>query len=129
VKLLLDTHIVLWWSLGDERLSHAGRAILDDERNLCVVSVASIWEIAIKSSLGRGLPLGITGERFADLIDEAGFTVQEIRKSHALGVEQIGAAHGDPFDRLIVSHAKTESLTLLTHDKILAAYGDFVLVV
>lgn len=129
MKLLLDTHIVLRWALGDERLSSAGQKILSDERNACVVSVASVWEIAIKSSLGRGLPAGITAERFAELIDEAGFALKEVRKSHAIGVEQLGNAHGDPFDRLIVSHAKCEGLTLLTHDTTLAAYGDFVLVV
>lgn len=129
MKLLIDTHIVLWWALGDEKLSKAGQAILDDQRNVGAVSVASVWEVAIKSSLGRGLPTGITAERFSDLIEEAGFELKDIRKSHALEVEKLDARHGDPFDRLLVAQARVEGLTLLTHDKTLAAYGDFVKVV
>jgi PIN domain nuclease of toxin-antitoxin system len=129
VKFLLDTHIMLWWALGDEKLPKAGRALISDERNECVVSVASLWEVAIKSCLGRGLPKGITAVRYAELIDEAGFVLKDVRRDHALGVEQLDGIHGDPFDRLMVSQARVEGLSLLTHDKALADYGDFVMVV
>ena len=129
MKFLLDTHIILWWSLGNERLSRAGRALLADDRNICVVSVASVWEIAIKSSQNRGLPVGVTAAYFCDLVAEAGFDLQDVSRSYAEGIETLSATHGDPFDRLLVSHARIESLTLLTHDKILGQYGDFVMVV
>ena len=129
MRLLLDTHIMLWWALGDEQLSTSGRALIGDERNECLVSVASLWEISIKSRLGRGLPVGITAARYSDLIDEAGFVLRDVRKEHALGVEALDGVHGDPFDRLMVSQANVEGLRLLTHDKALAAYGDFVMVV
>lgn len=129
MKLLLDTHIVLWWALGNDKLSSTGRGILSNNANVCFVSVASVWEIAIKSSQGRGLPIGVTASHFCDLVQEAGFELLDVQRSQAIGIETLGATHGDPFDRLLVSHAKTETLTLLTHDKTLARYGDFVMVV
>ena len=103
--------------------------MLADDLNLCVVSVASVWEIAIKSSQNRGLPVGVTAAYFCDLVAEAGFDLQDVSRSYAEGIETLSATHGDPFDRLLVSHARIESLTLLTHDKILGQYGDFVMVV
>ena len=126
MRLLLDTHIMLWWSLGDERLSSAGRGLLSDEKNECFVSIASLWEVAIKSSLGRGLPQGITAAAYAELIDEAGFILKDVQKAHALSIEALGLIHGDPFDRLMVGQAKTEGFIFLTNDKMLAAYGDWV---
>ncbi len=129
MKFLLDTHIMLWWALGDEQLSKAARTHISDERNECLVSVVSVWEIAIKSRLGRGLPIGLSAQRYAELIDEAGFKLKDVGKAHALGVEQLDGVHGDPFDRMLVSYAQVEGLTLLTHDKALAAYGDFVTLV
>jgi PIN domain nuclease of toxin-antitoxin system len=129
VKLLLDTHIMLWWALGDEQLSKAARSYISDERNECLISVASVWEIAIKSHLGRGLPTGISAHRYVELIEEAGFKLSVVGKEHALGVEHIDGIHGDPFDRMLVSFAQVEGLKLLTHDKALDAYGDFVIVV
>lgn len=129
MRLLLDTHVMLWWALGDEQLSTAGRALIGDERNECLVSVASLWEVSIKSRLGRGLPVGITGVRYSELIDEAGFVLRDVRRADALGVEQLDPVHGDPFDRLMVSQALAEGFRLLTHDKALAAYGDFVMLV
>ncbi len=128
MRLLLDTHIMLWWALGDEQLSPTGRTLIGDERNECLVSVASLWEISIKSRLGRGLPPGISARRFSELIDEAGFVLKDVRKAHALGVEQLVGVHGDPFDRLMVAQAQVEGFRLLTHNKALAAYGQFVMV-
>ena len=120
---------MLWWSLGDERLSSVGRKMIVDDRNECFVSIASLWEVAIKSSLNRGLPPGITANRYAQLIEEAGFALKDVRKDHALGVERLDSVHGDPFDRLMIAQAKAEGFTLITHDKALSAYGDGVLVV
>ncbi len=120
---------MLWWALGNEKLSTVGRSLIGDERNECLVSVASLWEIAIKSSLGKGLPVGVTAASYSNLIDEAGFVLTEVRKAHALGVEQLDSIHSDPFDRLMVSQARADGLRLLTHDKMLAAYGDLVIVV
>ncbi len=120
---------MLWWSLGDEQLVKAGRSMIDDETNICLVSVASLWEFSIKSALGRGLPPGIDADRYVGLIDEAGFPIIDVRRTHALAISELNAIHGDPFDRLLVAQAKVEGFTLLTHDKTLAAYGEFVMVV
>lgn len=127
MRLLLDTHTMLWWSLGDERLPMAVRTIIADATNQCWVSMASIWEVAIKASLGRGLPPGMSGARYVDLIAEAGFSTLDIHVSHAIGVEKLVHLHGDPFDRLMVAQARAEGMRLLTHDKALAAYGDCVM--
>ncbi len=129
MRLLLDTHVMLWWSLGDERLSGRGRDLIANERNECFVSVASLWEVAIKSSLKRGLPPGISALRYCAMIEEAGFALKEVRKLHAVGVENLDPVHGDPFDRLMVAQAKSEGFTFITHDNVLAAYGDFVITV
>jgi len=94
VKLLLDTHIMLWWALGNEQLSKTARTFISDERNECVVSVVSVWEIAIKCRLGRGLPADVTAHRYLQLIDEAGFLLKEVRKAHALGVEDVYCSPG-----------------------------------
>lgn len=129
MKLLLDTHIMFWWALGDARLSKNARAMIEDERNQCMVSTASLWEVAIKSAAGRGLPRGVTAARFAALIEEAGFSILDVCQTHAIGVESLGPIHGDPFDRMLVAQAHTDSLMLMTHDNLLAAYGNCVLLV
>jgi PIN domain nuclease of toxin-antitoxin system len=129
VRLLLDTNVTLWWLLGNERLSVKGHSLIGDERNECFVSIGSLWEVAIKSLLGRGLPPGITAATYAELIDEAGFVFKDVRRPHALAVEGLKAIHGDPFDRLMVAQANCEGFTLVTSDKKLAAYGDFVILV
>jgi PIN domain nuclease of toxin-antitoxin system len=117
---------MLWWSLGDEQCPLAVRKLIADERNQCGVSLASLWEVSIKSALGRGLPWGVTANGYADMIDDSGFRLQDIRRAHAIAVEGLEPFHGDPFDRLMVAQAQVEGLTLLTHDKKLSAYGNFV---
>ena len=119
---------MLWWALGDARLSARARPLLTDSANEIVVSVASLWEVAIKSALGRGLPPGVTGKFYADLVDEAGFHVQDVTRAHALGIERLAAVHADPFDRLMVAQAAVEGCSLLTQDRMLAAYGPHVMV-
>jgi PIN domain nuclease of toxin-antitoxin system len=129
VRLLLDTHIMLWWALGDVRLPARARSLILEERNACFVSVASLWEVSIKSGLGKGLPLGVNAPVYLSLIEEAGFSLLDVRKEHALAVEGLPPHHGDPFDRLMIAQATVEGLQLMTHDKLLAAYGDPVLLV
>ena len=129
MRLLIDTHALLWWSLGNERLPPVARALIEDQSNSCFVSMASIWEVAIKSSIGRGLPTGITASSYLGLISEAGFGTLDISIAHVIGVERLDHLHGDPFDRLMVAQAKAEGLVLLTHDKALAAYGDCVMLI
>jgi PIN domain nuclease of toxin-antitoxin system len=130
VRLLLDTHVMLWWALGDQRLTTRGQSLIADDRNDCFVSIASVWEVAIKTSARRGgLPTGITASTYAALIDEAGFELLDVRRSHAIELESIPPIHGDPFDRLMIAKAVQERMTLLTHDRIVGSYGKPVMLV
>jgi PIN domain nuclease of toxin-antitoxin system len=129
VRFLLDTHIMLWWSLGDMQLPKAAREVIDDDASQCAISVASLWEVVIKSALGRGLPQGITGSSYRALIEEAALPLISISADHAIAVAGLLAAHGDPFDRLMVAQARAEGMTFLTSDRHLAAYGNHVMLV
>ena len=120
VRLLLDTHIALWAIIYDKRLAGAARCLIADQRNLVYVSVASIWEIAIKHGLSRG-----TQNHMSVLGDQ----VLAIEAEHAVMVEQLPAHHKDPFDRMIVAQALCEPLHLLTHDHLLGRYSDSIMVV
>ena len=112
MALLLDTHVLLWW-LGDRvRLSQRARDAIGYPRSRIFVSVASLWEIAIKVAAGK---LVIPNDIEA-VLDLNGFQVLPIFAAHALGVMTLSAVHKDPFDRLLVAQALHEGLTLVTHD-------------
>ena len=103
------------------------RALIENIDNDVYVSVASLWEIAIKfASRGRqGIPLS-SAEALRHFRD-AGFAILDIRAEHAVAVESVRLPHGDPFDRLILAQALTEPLRLITKDRVLAAYSDPVI--
>ncbi len=132
MRLLIDTHIALWLLYKDSRLSPAARALCDDPGNELVVSVASIWEIAIKHQLGpssRDDWIPVSGETAcADLL-VAGVSLLPIHAVHAAMVDTLPRHHGDPFDRMLVAQALAEPLRLVTADKALAAYGEIVITV
>jgi len=110
MRLLLDTHAFLWWCANDPRLSTKVTAAVGDGDNEVYFSAVSGWEIAIKSRLGRlDLP-------------EAPFGVLPITLRHALSDFQLPAVHPDPFDRLLVSQAQVEGLTLVTNDRAMGKY-------
>jgi PIN domain nuclease of toxin-antitoxin system len=119
VRVLLDTHMVLWALTDSPRLSASARAVLTDAQNECWVSSASVWEIAIKIMLGKyefGQPLA----QFGEAIDEAGFRTLDVTVRHATAIERIVVPHADPFDRLLLAQCEVETLRLLTADKVLA---------
>lgn len=123
MKLLLDTHAFLWWVNDAPELSEAARAAIANPNNTCYVSVASAWEMSIKSSLGK-LKLKKPVERFlTEQIQKNGFLLLNIDLHHVAKVENLPFHHRDPFDRLIVSQAKAERMTLITADQALSAYG------
>lgn len=125
MRLLLDTHIFLWAVTDSRKLKAAARRqmLAADE---IYVSAASIWEIAIKSRLGK-----IVGdaEQLAQAIGESGFIELPVSARHAARVAQLPLHHHDPFDRLLVAQSLSEPLFLLTADGALARYGEFVKVV
>jgi PIN domain nuclease of toxin-antitoxin system len=125
VKFLLDTHLVLWAMQDSRLLSDAARKqIRAADANY--VSAASLWEIAIKASLGK---LEVDSELLADQLDVAGFQPLPITWQHTIEVRKLPMHHRDPFDRMLVAQAISEPLRLLTHDENLLAYSDLVTVV
>lgn len=131
MKLLLDTHILLWAVADPSRLSQRATDMLLDPSNMCISSAACVWEIAIKHARNAGRPddMPISGNTAILLAESAGFDVLHITPEHAAFVGDLPHFHRDPFDRLLIAQAKLEDHVLLTHDKTLAAYGDFVMVV
>ena len=131
MKLLLDTHIALWAIADDSRLPKEARELIADPDNDKFVSVASIWEIAIKhAAQKRGVGrMPISGAEAVEHFDEAGYQVLPITASHAAAIDRLPPHHADPFDRMLVAQALEEPLRLLTHDKRLAAYSDTMILV
>jgi PIN domain nuclease of toxin-antitoxin system len=122
VKLLLDTHAFLWWVLDDLRLSKRARGAIGDPKSDVFFSVASAWELAIKTTLGR---LDLPGPLEALLPQQLalnGFHVLPVALSHALAVATLPPHHRDPFDRLLVAQAQIEELRLVSGDRQIARY-------
>ncbi len=118
MKLLLDTHVLLWALLDDERLTPAANDAISDGRNVVFASAASVWEVAIKRSLGKlRAPTSIVAA-----IDEARFTHLPITLNHADAVTMLPDHHRDPFDRILVAQAEVDGLTLVTHDSQVLQY-------
>ncbi|HWD68363.1 MAG TPA: type II toxin-antitoxin system VapC family toxin [Caulobacteraceae bacterium] len=129
MRLLLDTHVALWATTEPERLPAAIAEQIADPGNDVLVSVASLWEIAIKHARGRNpatMPISAADARRE--FGAAGFTFLDVSASHAIAVESLPSIHGDPFDRLLVAQALTEPLRLVTHDATLAPYSDTLIV-
>jgi PIN domain nuclease of toxin-antitoxin system len=118
MKLLLDTHVVLWW-LADLPLDVAAHDAIADGRNELFVSAASVWEIAIKRSCGK---LKFDGD-VLDSITSASMSVLPIDGYHAVLAGALPAHHRDPFDRILVAQAITERMTIVTRHKVMAKYG------
>jgi PIN domain nuclease of toxin-antitoxin system len=123
MRLLLDTHTFLWWLADDPAISEKARAAIADGRNECFVSLASCWELAIKSSLGK-LRLTQPVERFIpEEMSANGFHLLGIDFRHAARIETLPFYHRDPFDRLLTAQALVEKMTIVSCDTILSEYG------
>ena len=125
MRVLLDTHVLLWAMQGSRELSGDARARLR-EADAVFVSTASLWEIAIKASLGK---LTVDCAALAKTLVEAGFQELAIRWVHAVKLRELPSLHRDPFDRMLIAQAICEPLHLLTHDAALKSYTDLVTVV
>lgn len=121
MKLLLDTQLLLWAAGMPERLSASARKLLNSPRNELLFSAASVWEIAIKNSLGRK-DFRVEPRLLRRGLLDNGYTELPITSEHAVSVDTLPPLHGDPFDRLLVAQALCEGVTLLTADAQLARY-------
>lgn len=117
MRLLLDTHALLWW-LADEGLAASAREAISDPANEVAVSAASAWEISIKKSLGKL----IAPDDLADQVQASGFAPLPITLAHGLAAGQLPRHHEDPFDRMLIAQAIGEGMTLVTRDKRFDAY-------
>lgn len=120
MNYLLDTHIFVWWSEDPSKLSQAARDAIKNPDNTIYVSSAAIWEIVIKTSLGR---MEAPEDPLAVIYDEE-FIPLPIQPEHAVELRSVEHIHGDPFDRIQIAQAKAENLTLITHDKTILKYAD-----
>jgi len=129
MRLLLDTHVLLWALSGSKRLADEARELIESPDNDVLFSAASIWEIAIKAQVLR-LELGVDAGTIIAAARDTDFDELPISAEHAAGVAALPPHHKDPFDRLLVSQAIAEPARLVTADRALAAYSrDLVMLV
>lgn len=122
MRVLLDTHTFLWWTSGGSRISDRARGLIEDPEVEVLLSVASAWEISIKSARGR-LQLPVPAERFVpDRLRRHRMSVLDVALSHALRAGALPEIHADPFDRMLVAQAQIEGLPILTADPAIARY-------
>lgn len=128
MRLLVDTHLLLWATARSRRLPKEARQLLEDPANEIFFSAASLWEIVIKAAL-RKPDFKVDVALLRPALAEMGFAELPVSGAHAERLASIPPLHKDPFDRMLVAQSLAEPLVLLTNDGVLAAYGDVVRVV
>ena len=123
MRVLVDTHVFLWWVEGDRALPAKARAALANQENECLISLVSAWELAIKAALGK-LKLALPVKRYVvEHVAANGFRMLDIRMAHVGRVETLDPHHGDPFDRLLIAQALEEEIPVVTADPVFRKYG------
>ncbi|NUT76011.1 type II toxin-antitoxin system VapC family toxin [Pseudomonas sp. C1C7] len=125
MRVLLDTHVLLWALADDQKLSDKARMLINNAAEI-YVSAASFWEIAIKVGLGK---LSVDLEEIRQYCLESGFIELPVSSEHAIAVKDLEPHHRDPFDRLIVATAMTEPMKLLTSDTIMTRYTPLAILI
>lgn len=121
MRLLIDTHILLWHLEGDEKLSVSRRQLISDLKNDKFISIGSLWEIAIKISLNK-LSLSYSLKEIISYIESRDITLLPISSEHLIEISTMSLHHRDPFDRLLVAQAKVENLAIRTSDESFGSY-------
>lgn len=116
LRLLLDTHALIWWLAGDEALSRRAREAIADEVNEIAVSAASAMEIATKFRIGKLPGAALLAQSFEEIIAEQGFGELPISVHHARLAGEMNIAHKDPFDRLLIAQAQVEDMVLVSNE-------------
>lgn len=125
MRILLDTHLLLWSVASSRRLPKEARALVLDSANDVFYSAASVWEVAIKSGLRRR-DFKADPAVLVRALAQSGFAELPVTAAHAARVAGLPAVHRDPFDRMLVAQSLAEPMTLLTNDAVLARYGPLV---
>lgn len=126
MNILLDTHILLWTLTGSVKLPQQARDIVSDSNNNIYYSIASIWEVEIKNSIGK---MPISGENLASYCKQAGFQLLGIQESHifclkTLKRDKTAPRHNDPFDKIMLAQAKSGDFKFITHDVLISQYQE-----
>ena len=122
MKLLLDTHLLLWAAGGSRKLSHVARKLIEAPDNELHFSAASLWEIAIKQSLAGRDDFHADARLLRRGLLDNGFIELPVSSKHAVSIDALPPIHKDPFDRILLAQAMIEGITLLTSDKLMAKY-------
>ena len=126
MNLLLDTHIALWAITDNPKLPKKARDMIESSKSTVWISAATVWEIAIKHSLGRG-DMPVSSQDALRYFRESGYRFLPVEPEHAAAVEELATHHADPFDRILVAQALVEPLRLMTHDPMVARYNDTII--
>ena len=126
MNLLLDTHVALWAITDSPKLPKKAHDLIVSPKTNVWISAASIWEIAIKHSLGRG-DMPISGQDALSYFCDSGYRLLPIEPEHAVAVEGLPAHHSDPFDRILVAQALAEPMRLMTHHALVALSSDTII--
>jgi PIN domain nuclease of toxin-antitoxin system len=128
MRILLDTHLLLWSAASSRRLPREARRLLENPENEVLFSAASLWEIALKAALRRA-ELDVDLGALRPALVEMGFAELPVSGAHAEALTSLPPLHRDPFDRMLIAQSLAEPLVFLTNDELLAAYGQVVRVV
>ena len=123
MKLLLDTHALLWWLDGDDRLSDRAKSEIGDGASRVFVSAASAWEIATKVRIGRLPGAAEVAERFTEIIGDQDFDSLPIALEHARRAGLMPGEHRDPFDRMLIAQSQVEGLVLVSNEELFDRFG------
>jgi PIN domain nuclease of toxin-antitoxin system len=123
LKLLLDTHALIWWLVGDKALSPAARDAIADEANHVAVSAASAMEIATKFRIGKLPGAALLAQEFEAIIAAQGFVELPISVHHARLAGEMNIAHKDPFDRLLIAQARAEDMALVSNEALFDGFA------
>ena len=123
MRILLDTHALLWWLDGDRRLSQRARRLIDSDQTAVLVSAASAWEICAKFRLGKLPGAAAVAADLMGCLDSQGFAPLSITVDHAQRAGSLPGPHRDPFDRVLIAQSQAEDLPLVTVDPVFGLYG------
>jgi PIN domain nuclease of toxin-antitoxin system len=123
VRLLLDTHALLWWFAGDDQLSSTARSAIEDYDNPVYVSAASAWEVATKHRLGKLSEIGRLANDFAGEVAKQGFLPLEITLEQGQHAGALPGNHRDPFDRMLIAQSQAQNLVLVSNELAFDYYG------